>query len=773
MRKVSGLHSPRRRASLAAGLLVGLALAGCEAADPLAAIRQQQATGDYAGSLEPLRALLLERPQDPEANYLYGTALVVTGQASLATFALRQAMQEPEWLEPAGLALARAGLVSADFNEVVEVTTRILEHDPEHAVALLYRAQAQAHWKKDAGAALADAERVLELEPEMLEAYEPRILALLALERDAEAAEALAEAGRRLKATDAPQSSLAWHCSTTGIFADEMGESERARETWEDCLEQYPADPTVVLNALQYYDARGEWQRSLEVLRTALAEVSAEPGGTVLAGGFRDALAMRLRQAGQPAEGEALLREATEVEDPRLAAKAWSDLARFRHSLGEHDAAAEALARAIERVREVEEPSPQLLFRYADARILSGQLDRALEVAEEIAVPAQAGLIRGRVAQERGDAAGALAEFDEALRVWPDNPWARYYAALAAEKLGDFDRALEEYRYSIRISVGATDARTRAARLLIAQQQPLLAYQLLFLQVAEAPLEAEGELLSMYLMGRVANPTHLQQELMALGARNPARLPAALARGAEGAAETAGPGAALKLLVDAPGVDYADPRAAPALRALVRLAHAAGEAEVARREVAGALAARPEAAVFQEVQGLHLELAGAEAGQVRAAYARAVALDARNAGALAGLGRLALAADPAAAFALFDRAAAADPTDPGPKLAAARALRANGRPEAAAQRLDALLAEHPFELEAASELVALALELDAVTSQTLERARRAARFGGGVEAYEQLSQVYARLEQPEQAEQAARRAQLLRDHLAEPAGSEG
>ena len=79
-------------------------------------------------------------------------------------------------------------------------------------------------------------------------------------------------------------------------------------------------------------------------------------------------------------------------------------------------------------------------------------------------------------------------------------------AALAAEKLGDFDRALEEYRYSIRISVGATDARTRAARLLIAQGQDLRAYQLLFLEAGNAPLESEGELLSMYLMARVANP---------------------------------------------------------------------------------------------------------------------------------------------------------------------------------------------------------------------------------------------------------------------------
>ena len=763
---VSRSPSPGIRASLAVGLLLGLALSGCEAADPLEAIRQQQAAGNYAGSVAPLRELLKERHDDPEVNYLYGRALVYTGQPSLATWSLRQAMEDPEWLETAGLELAHAGLVAGDFNEVVDVTTRILADRPELAIALLYRAQAQAHWKKDPEAALADAKRVLELEPELIEAYEPLILALLALQRHAEASEALAEAGRRLATTDAPASSLAWHCSTTATFADEGGEPERARETWGECLAKYPADPTVVANAAQFFDARGEWERSLELLRSAFGEAPDQRA-------FRIALAERLRHAGEAAEGEALLRDATQAEDPRLAALAWSDLAQFRHAMREHAAAADALARAIERVREVEDPGPQLLFRYADALVVSGQLDRALVIAEDISVPAQRELIVGRVAQERGEPGRALEHFDEALRLWPDNPWARYYAALAAERLGDFDRALEEYRYSIRTSVGATDARTRGARLLVAQHQPLLAYQLIFLEVGKAPLDPDGELLSMYLMGRVLNPKQLHESLTQLAARTPARLPLALARGAEGAAETAGPGAALSLLRDAPGVDYTDPLAGPALRALVRVAHKADEPEIARRAVDAAVAAHPEAAVFHEVRGLHLELSGAAPDEVRAAYARAVALDAGNAGALAGLGRLALDRDPAQAVALFDRAAAAEPSDPGPKLAAARALRASGPPEAVARRLDALLDQHPFEAEAAAELVSLDFEREVVTPRTLERARRAARFGGGIEAYEQLSRVYTRLEQPEQAEAAAKHAQFLRERLAQPETSGG
>jgi len=743
---------------LATGLLIGLALYGCERADPLETIRQQQAGGDYAGSVGPLRELLLERPQDPEANFLYGRALVFTGQPSLASWSLRQAMQDPEWRVRAGLQLSQAALFTSDFNEAVEVTTRILEEHPEHVMALLLRAQGRAHWRNDAEASLDDANRVLDLEPDRLEAYEPKILALISLDRHAEAREALVEVGLELAATDAPTSGLAWHCSTTAIFAYEAGESEKARETWRECLERHPADPTVVVNAVQFYETQADWQRAIEVLETA-SNLAKGPSGHA----FRVALADRLRRTGRPAEGEALLREATTAQDPHLAAGAWVDLARFRHAQREHGAAADALERAVALAREVGGPNPQLLFEYADALVLSGQLDRAAGVAEEMTVRAQRHLIRARVAQERGQHALALEQFDEALRVWPDNAFAHYYAALTAEKLGDFDRAIEEYRYSIRISVGATDARTRAARLLIAQGQDLRAYQLLFLDAGNAPLEPEGELLSMYLMARVANPQQLQTSLLTLGARDPARLPLALTRGAEGAADRAGPDAALSLLRGAPGVDYADPRAAPALRALVRFAHGAGRPQVAARAVDAALAANPEAVVFQEIQGLHLELGVAAPEQVRAAYQRAAQLDAGNARALAGLGRLALASDPEQAFVLFDRAATADSSEPEHALTAARALLALGRTEQAERRLEALLEEHPLEGAAAAELVSLDLARDVATARTLERARRAARLGGGARDYEQLSRVHERLDQPQEAAAAAERAQLLRE----------
>jgi tetratricopeptide (TPR) repeat protein len=735
--------------------LVWPLLVACDSADSLESIRQRQTQGDFASTLEPLRALLAERPSDPELSFLYGRALIQTQQLSLATWPLRQAMEDPEWLRPAGLSFAQIALLSRDFNEVVEVTTRILEAHPENPLARLYRAQANAHWRKDPEAALADARQVLESVPEMIEAYEPLILSLLALSRAGEARDALAEAGRQLEEGGADEGQLAWHCSTTAVFATDAGELDRARELWEGCLEKFPADATVVNNAIAFFVGRGQGQRAIEILRVALEH---EPSRRDL----RVALAERLRRAGEIEEGEAMLRDAAQASDPQLAVNALSDLASFLNSDGRYRGAAEAFGQVVDifRARGAEPPA-SLLFSHADALVASGQLDQALGVAETITLASHQRLIRARVAQERGDPAGALEEFDEALRLWPNNAAAHYYAGRAAEKLGDFDRALEEYRFAIRASAGATDARTRAARLLTAEGQLLRAYQVLFVELSTAPLEPEGELFSMYLMGRAANPLQLQEALRQLARRRPDMLPEALARGAEGLSESLGPNAALGLLTDAMALDYAQPASIPALRALVEIAHATEQLAVAEKFVEAALRAHPEEASFFALRGRVRELRG-EPERAREAYERAVELDGDEALALAGLARLATADDPAKALALFDRALAIDPAEVDSSLAAARILRILGREEEARQRLGALLDVHPFSAEAAAEWVEIDLESGPVSAETLGMAERAVRFGGGVAAYERLARVQAALGRDAEAEQTLARAERLR-----------
>ena len=748
----------RCQRALAALVFVCLALSGCKQVDPLEALRQQQTAGDYAGSIEPLRELLASRPEDPEANYLYGRALAFT-QPNLAVWPLRKAMDDPKWFVPAGTQLAFLSMVGEDLSEAIKITGRLLEREPDNVQVLLLQAQARAHSKKDFELALADAKRVLELDPNKTEAYEPLILALLGLNRLKEASDALAEAGGLLDPLGMDASVRAWHCATTAMFQQESGELEKTRATWIACLEAHPTDPDVVSSSVNFYDTQGERERSLEIMRAAIA-------GAPTSRYFRNALAQRLNASGDTAEAEAVLRETTGSKEPGVAAAAWMDLGKFQESLGEYDAAADALEQSVEQLRVAGSPDPEVLFEYADALVLAERFDAALEVAEDLPVPAHRHLIRGRVAQERREPARALQEFDEVLKLWPDNPWARYYAALAAEELGDFDRALEEFRNAIRINPSATDARTFGAALLLASGNLSSALTVLQTEMADAPLEIEGLLLGMRISGAMGNTVGVAQFLSLVQASHPAWAGQALAEAAEGLAGRNGPRLAVKMLESAPGVDFNDPRYAAALRALVKYSHAAGETHSAQAALKKALAAHPDSSALQEIRGLDLELSGAPAESVSAAYTRALELGPGNAQALTSLGRLAAAHDPEAALGFFDRAAAADPSDPDPKLGAARALIASGKLAEAEQRLDALLIEHPFEAEAAAECARLDLEQKALTPRTLERARRAVRFGGGADALELLSRVHTLRNEPELAARTAEQALALRERKA-------
>ena len=747
---------PRRRA-LAAALLVGLALSGCNEIEPLEAIRQQQAGGDYKGSIEPLRELLVTRPDDAELNFLYGQALTLTGQTQLAVWSLRKALEDPEWLVAAGSQLALTELGNRSFDEVVKITGRILEREPDNVPILLMRANAYAHSKLNPALALADAKRVLEIDPDAVEAYEPRILALLDLQQLEEATEMLAEAGRRVTELGTSEEVLAWHCSTTAAFEQVGGDLEQARETWVACLDAHPTDLHVLADGTSFYDGLGEMDRSIEILRRAFASVPASRT-------IRIGLAERLRLMGEAAEAEAMLSEPTLAEEPLPAAEAWLDLSHFHQAQGEHGAAANAMERAVELARKADSLTPALQFEYVDSLLLAGQLDRTLEAAADLSVPAQRHLIFARVAQERRDPAGALKEFDEAFRLWPDNPWSRYYAALAAEELGDFERALAELRFAVRISPGATDARTRGAALLLATGQPSPALQMILAaQGQAAAMEIEGHLLTMRLYGVLGDTTAMADLLSKIEKLSPASAGQALAEAAEGLASRAGPANALGMLATAPNVNFNDPRYAPALRAIVRFSHEAGETAATEASLRTIFESNPNSSPIQEINAFDIELAGAPAEAVRAAYSRALELEPGNALALAGLGRLTVGDDLDAALAFFDRAAAADPSAPDPKLEAARTLVASGKLTQAAERLDALLLDHPFEAEAAAERARLDLELGVATPRTLERARRAVLFGGGADALELLSRVHAQLNEPEPAARAAERARALRE----------
>jgi tetratricopeptide (TPR) repeat protein len=752
-------RAPRSRS--AAWLILFVWLSACGPSDPLAEPRQRQAEGDFASTLEPLRELVDLQPDSAEVYYLYGQALAATGQTSLAEWPLRKAMEDPQWLVPAGLRLAVGALETGNFQSAIDVTTRLLEATPDNVQVLLLRANAYSHSRLHPELALADVDRVLELDPDATDALQPRIVALIELDRIDDAKKAIEDLGARIDATELGPGARGWHCATTALFVSEGGNVELARKQWEECLERFADQPNVLENAIQFYDEQGELERSIELLRGALAKSPTSRG-------YRMAAAERLRLVGRREEALALLEEGTTAESPQLAAVAWTDLAAFHSADGDTEAEAKAARRALELARSVGRPHPELLLVYADAVLRAGDLEEALAIADEIEVPAYRRLLQGRVAQARDRPAEAIEHYEETFRVWPDNAFARYYAALAYEALGDFERAVDAYRYSIRIAPGLTDARLRVARLLAAQGGLREAFGLLNLRRRDQPPTLEGELLSLRLAARLGDTQELQNLLGRFRRGLPEQLGLAAAHAAEGLSGRLGPAAALRALRGYEGLDLRDPRHADALRAVVLFSRPVGQLDAARADVRAALARHPEAAAFHEIEGLLLELEGrASAGEIRAAYERALAIDPEQPHALAGRARLALSADPAGALADFERVARSQTADATLRAdamkGAAEALLALDRAEEAEARLRALLHDYPYDARAAAKLAEIELRRGSPSDRTLELAKRAVHFGGGAPALELLARVHQQRGEPERATEAADRARQLRE----------
>jgi predicted Zn-dependent protease len=601
--------------------------------------------------------------------------------------------------------------------------------------------------RRDYEGALADAERALELDPGNVDALVPRTVALLGLGRIEEAAVALGELERRFEEADLGLDSTARYCAAQAIFAKEKGDAELAERLFGECLERFPTSFLVVDAAIDFYDEQRRSEPAVEVLRKALDEAP-------FASGYRRSLAARLRAAGETQEAEAILLEGTELENPAAAVLSWVDLSDHYLALEDYAAAASALERAMEIGQE---PTPQLRFAYADALVMAGRYEPALEVARGMESPAHRDLVHGRVLLAQGRPAEALERLSAGLRLWPNNAVARYYAALAAEGIGDFDRAIAEYRYSIRADLAATDARLRLVRLHEAEGAHALALAAARHRTAREPerVDLETELVALRVAARLGRLSEMRGSLTRL-AGQPGVWGRAVAALAEGTRARLGPAVAAQRVRETERLDLADPRNAEALRALVVDLSAAGDADAALRYAEAGLAAHPDAAVFHEIRGLALEQRGAPPEEVHAAYARALELDPEDAQALAGLARL--AADSEAALALYTRAAAADPKDPALQRASAELLVSLGRRAEAEERLAELLQDHPYQAGAAARLAELRLEREAETDRTLELARRAVRFGGGPEAYELLARVHRRRGEAELAAEASRRA---------------
>jgi tetratricopeptide (TPR) repeat protein len=709
-------------------LAVLIAIAACGRSDPLRSVRELQDTNkNYPATVEPLRKLVEQNPRDPEVQYRYGIALLATQQPALALWPLRRAAESADWAAKADLALGSAYGLTGSYDQAIEVLTRELDRDPENVKALVMRASSRILSKRDYQGALADADRILEIDPDNVSALPTRAVALLSLGRVDEASKAIEQLDSLYRDDSLGLRGSVGYCTAQAKFAEEKGDAKLAEQRYGDCLKQFPSDAGLLQEAMDFFDHRNEVARSTELLRAALKDA---PGSQA----YRLALAARLRAQKKADEAEGVLREGTTNPEPIVAAEAWAGLARFLIDSGRYD---EGVA-AYQEVRRLAGPDDALLFATADALVIAGRSDQALELAGQITSPAYQGLIRGRAALSRGDPAEALRQFDEGIRLWPDNPIARYYAALAAEQLGDFERAIGDYRYAMRIDARATDAYLRLAQLQEAAGHPDLALATLTFMPGGRPREDEAALLEMRVRARLGLAANAGQ-ILTKELTVPEHRAAAAAALAAGVRERAGAEAAVKAIRRVDHLDLDDPFHAEALAALIEHLCASGSGAAAVAAADHAIAAHPDAAVFHALRGRALALRG-DPAKARAAFERALALDREQRVALRGLAAIE-SASPEAALSLYERVLALDPDDAESARGAASALAAQGRSREAEDRLAALLRDRPYDADAALALARLRIARGAVDARTRELAHRAVLFGGGDDAQRMVEQV--------------------------------
>jgi len=706
-----------------------------------------QRRGDWQGSIDRLRPHLDSDPTDAEAQYMYGAALVNTGQISEAVWPLRRAQEDPKWQDRASLDLASIAVLTADWDTANSLLEPLLESDLDNLQARLLRAFARAQSRRDYEGTLDDVDAVLEQDPDSSDALVLRGVALLGLDRIDEAKIAIDAAAEHFDEAGLGLAGSPSFCATRATFAKEANELDEAERIFEDCLERFPIHFAVIDEAVKFFDQRGRSDRSIEILRTACE-------GFPAARNYRMSLVYRLSIAGKHDEAEEILVERTRVTDPYLAANAYSDLGSYYF---ERQRTEDAVAAFDAALALVPDPGQRFMFTYADVLIAGGRYDDAMTVAATLEPPSHRELIRGRVAFERGDPESALDHFTEGIRAWPANPIARYFAARTAVQLGLYDRAIEEYRYAIRADASATDARFRLARLYHALGDAATALEVIQHDIVREPSESiDRTLLEVELRAELGEPAMFPQAVLDQ-LRTPGLRARALAARSAGMRTRRGPQAAVETVLRAnDNVDLGDPQNAAALESLVSDLIVLDRGTEALEHVDRAIAEHGGHASHHAIRGLVLMSAPVDADRARAEWEKALALDPRSALALRGLGGLARqAGEHETAIALYARAAAADEHDIEALRAQAAVLREAGRPGEAPALLTELLDRDPF--AGADAIVLARLLYDDESTRSDPRIggllHCASRFGGGPEA-DALLETW-RTERANAAERAA------------------
>ncbi len=723
----SNARCPTLRGALCA---LAAAVSACGAGeDPVAAVRELHANNQYLESLEPLRALLDEDPNQPEVSLLLGRALMKTGDSSSAIWPLRRALESPDYVVEAGLLLGQAELASRTPRDVLNAIDHVLRVEPDNVAALLIRAKGNAKAQRYEES-LAELDRVVEIDPGNLPVLMPRVLALIKLERIDEAEQALTTAREILATTDRELGDIdrGRLCVAEALFTFEKGDLEHAGELYEECLETHPSNRVVIAESVNHFDRMKDRDRATETLRQAFERT----GDSY----FRVSLARRMGRVGDRKEQERLLRQ--EAEE-RATPRAWFALADFYVVRDEFDAGAAAFERAV---AVASEAAPMLRFAYIDTLIQAERFDDARRELDTVEQENMRDLLEARLLLATGDPKGALRAFESGIRLWPNNMGARFLAGQAAEQIGDFDRAIAEYREALRRrgEQGSTEASLYLARILSGKGAYRAAFTSVETAIRSLPRNTEVLLLLVDVADELSEPKFVAQGMAGLVKAGHGDV--AMARQIAILANRSGSQAAIDSAV-ASGLDLTDPVNAVALRALVDEHVALAQHDAAKAQIDAAIELHPDAPAFHTLRARVLLAAGGDVEAARASYERALELSSEHAWGLAGMAEL-MAREGARdqAIALYDRASVADPDEIEYERAAIALLQATGQTEDAEARLAALVVRNPRDARSAYALATSIAERGGDLDRALSYAKRAAYFIEVPQAQEMLGRIH-------------------------------
>lgn len=701
----------------ARSLLLMLALAmlalgtGCksEIDTKLAAVYELQDSGRLKASIVKLHEILALDGDNPEANFLIGIALVQTGRLEIAIPPLVVATDSDLYAVPAGLLLSSTQYRTQAFVDAIQTSDRILEIDPDNLTALFTRGQSFLAIG-NTEQALAHANLLLEYRPNAQNAIIMKASALVQLDRRVEAESVWLERRDRAARAGKPNQAARACAQLAHFYRNHEDLQDRADATYTECLVEFPTHAYLQKSAGDFFIRRDQPERAIEIYRNA---VDSSPDNIRA----WNRLARALANDRNLDEAQATLEQTVERFDSPAAWRLLADFHRRNRRPGE---ARKALEEAIQRLPK---PREAFLFSLASLFVEEGLLGRADEVGQKLTKPSYRHLLGGAISLKIGDARRALKQLDAGLTLWPDNSNAHYLAGRAAMLLQNRRRAVVEFRESIRIDDGGTDAALRLAEIFFARGNYPSARKLAENQIAQRPylspapyhiairsalkLDRINEAIEIANELRRADPTAVAVVVEMTAIRR-------LQDGAEAASA----------YVLASGRDLSDPKSEAILRALATDLNDLGRGLEALELIDIAIARDDSAAQIHDLRARVLSHLS-RMDEATVSIDRALVIDPSFAPALEMRAFLVLqSGDRAAALAALDAATKAAPANSSYPYSAASLAREMGDSAGAISRLEEALARQPIFGPAANDLAWIL----ATDQLDLERALRLAQI---------------------------------------------